>query len=174
MKSSKILLATSLWISPFLSLAHLSSASSKFNYSFICYPSPHDGVYSTRIEFSDGKKADMIYWKKSSNPRKKCADVSSKFQEFKESRRLTYLSFGKSSSTGQSIVCGLAKTSDSCDDNSKIFTLLPGTTPESTVEGLREAISGTNSPIYQGADDELIINFEDLIGKISQRQEKKR
>jgi Circadian oscillating protein COP23 len=115
MKYPKIILATSLWITSLLSLAFLSSASPKFNYSFICYLNPRNNVYSTRIEFSDGKKADMIYWKKSPNIKKKCINVSSKFQEFKESRRLNYLLSSKNSK-GQTIICGVAKENEgACD-----------------------------------------------------------
>jgi hypothetical protein len=172
MKLLKILLATSLWIAPLLSITFSSSASPKFNYIFSCSPNLQKNFPSTQIEFSDGKKYDMIYWKKYSNSRKKCDDVSRRFQEFKESHRLTYLLSGKSS-TGQTIICGVAKQSESCNDSSKIFDLLPGNSPQSTIEGLQETISGGNSPIYQGADDDIIVSFEDLIGKIRQRQEKK-
>jgi hypothetical protein len=172
MKYSKILLAASLWITPLLSLVFVSLASPKFNYSFICYLNPRNNVYSTRIEFSDGKKADMIYWKKSSNIKKKCINVSSKFQEFKESRRLTYLLSGKNSK-GQTFICGSAKENDTCEDNIKIFDLLRDTSPTTTIEGLTETISGGNNPILQGSDDEIIVKFEDLIANIRQKQAKK-
>jgi Circadian oscillating protein COP23 len=172
MKLSKILLFTSLWITPLLSLAFLSSASPKFNYSFRCNQNPRNNVYSTQIIFSTNETIDMIFWKKSSNLNKTCSNVSSKFQEFKENRRLNYLLTGKSS-TGQTIICGSAKQSESCNDSNRIFILLPGTNPQSTIEGLTETISGGNSPILQGSDDEIIVNFEDLIANIRQKQAKK-
>jgi hypothetical protein len=172
MRLSKILLATSLWITPLLSLAFLSSASPKFNYSFRCNQNPRNNVYSTQIIFSNNETIDMIYWKKSSNLNKTCSNVSSKFQEFKENRRLNYLLAGKSS-TGQSIICGAAKHIESCNDSNKIFALLPGTNPQGVIEGLTETISGGNNPIYQGSDDEIIVKFEDLIANIRQKQAKK-
>jgi Circadian oscillating protein COP23 len=172
MKLSKILLTASLSIPAFLSLTYLSSAASKYNYSFICYPSPKSGIYSTQIAFSDGKNIDIIYWIKHPNFKAQCKKVSNKFQEFKERRRLNYLASG-TNTKGQRIICGLVKEGDTCDDSSKIFDLIPGTSLESTIKGLGETIKGGNSPIYQGADDEFIINFEDLIDKIRQQQEKK-
>jgi Circadian oscillating protein COP23 len=170
MKSLKILLAFSLWITPLLLTTFLSSASSKLNYKFLCGYSFQANTYATQIEFPNDKKYDMIYWKKSSNPRKKCEDISSKFQDFQDNRRLNYLLAGKSS-TGQSIICGVAKHIESCNDSNKIFTLLPGTNPQSAIEGLTETILGGNNPILQGSDDEIIVKFEDLIANIRQKQE---
>jgi hypothetical protein len=37
------------------------------------------------------------------------------------------------------------------------------------IEGLTETILGGNSPIYQGSDDEIIVEFEDLIANIRQK-----
>jgi Circadian oscillating protein COP23 len=171
MKSLKILLATSLSIAPFLSTTSLSSASSKSDYAFLCGRNRQNSSHTTQIEFPNKERYDMIYWRKSSNARKKCEDISSKFQDFQESRRLNYLLTGKSS-TGQTIICGAARQSESCNDSNKIFTLLPGTNPQSTIEGLTETISGGNNPILQGSDDEIIVKFEDLIANIRQKQTK--
>jgi Circadian oscillating protein COP23 len=170
MKSLKALLAVSLWITPLLLTTFSSSASSKLNYKFVCDYSFKANAYATQIKFPNDKRYDVIYWKKSSSPHKKCEDVSSKFQGFQDNRRLNYLLAGKSS-TGQSIICGAAKEIESCNDSNKIFTLLPGTNPQSAIEGLTETISGDNSPIYQGSDDEIIVKFEDLIANIRQKQE---
>jgi hypothetical protein len=156
MKSLKVLLATILSMAPFLSTTSLSSASSKSEYVFLCGRNRQNSSYVTQIESPNKERHDMIYWQKYSSPRKQCENISSKFQDFQDNRRLNYLLFGKSS-TGQTIICGAAKHIEGCNDSNKIFTLLPGTNPQSTIEGLTETISGGNNPILQGSDGNISI-----------------
>jgi Circadian oscillating protein COP23 len=157
-----------------LSVSCLSSDTPRLKYSFFCDKNFPSGIYSTKIKFSDGKDADVISWKKYPKPLTICFKVSKKLQEIHESNRLKSFSF-KKNYRNQYIVCSLSKGEDACTESNEIFALLPGTNPNDAINGLGAVISeSSNGPIYQGSDGELIVDFDDLIGKIRQGQEKKR
>jgi Circadian oscillating protein COP23 len=165
MKSSKIFLAINFLIAPFLALPQLPSLSTSSNISFNCYRNPSTKIYSTQIALASGEKYDIVHWEKYPKPKLICDKASGKFQDFLNNGKLTYIISGKDAGSGRGIVCGSANRGDKCDDQSKIFTLLPGTNVAEAVRGLRGAILG-NSPIFQGSDDEIIISLQDLIKQL--------
>jgi Circadian oscillating protein COP23 len=138
--------------------------------SFNCYKSSA-GERFTRLELPSGVQIDLIVWKRSHNPRKKCQNASDKFQDFFDGGKLNFIKSGEVPKTGRRMICGVAKENDECNNESKLFDLLEGETPAKVLADdlLNRLNSHSNSgePIYQGSGDEILIDFQKLLKQLN-------
>jgi Circadian oscillating protein COP23 len=137
---------------------------------FDCYRDPRTLVYSTVYTSRQGKKKALIYWKSNiiGNPKNNCRTVSDQFQAHWSSGKINYMKVGSSRKTGRLIICGLRYGNNSCNDQAKLFELLPGTIPEQAVKSLLAGLNddGKSNPIIQSSDDEIIVDVRKLIERL--------
>jgi Circadian oscillating protein COP23 len=146
-----------------------SSVEAKPLLVFDCSPDPKTGIYYTIIKYSSGNSKELIRWKSNivGNPKKVCHQVTERFQQSWESGKLNYLKTARSNKTGRAMICGLADDNSPCDDNTKLFDLLPSTTPKTAVRSLLQNIANiTNTPIQQSSDDEIIVDLKASIEQL--------
>jgi Circadian oscillating protein COP23 len=168
----KICLVISLWISAdSIDIAPSMAESRQSTLIFECVRDPQSKIYSTVIKYPVDKTNELIRWKSKlvSNPKQTCREVSDKFQAAWSSGKLNYLKTGKSTTTGRAIICGLADRVTLCNDAAKLFDLVPGTNRRTAFVALLQKINLKNNsidPIFQGSDDELIIDLRDSIEQL--------
>jgi Circadian oscillating protein COP23 len=139
-------------------------------YIFECQQNPGTGVLATVVKKrSNGKTREVILWKSNYVPKpiqKTCRDVSDRFQEFWDKGNLDRLVISRADRNGGVIVCGFADriSNPVCDERHKIFTLSGAMSPQTAYDNLlRNLTNKIEIPIYQGSDDEIIIDFKAAI-----------
>ncbi len=168
----KICLVVSLWThANSIDIAPSVAESRQSALIFECARDPQTKIYSTLIKYSADKTNELIRWKSKlvSDPKQTCREVSDKFQASWSSGKLNYLKTGKSTLTGRAIICGLADRATLCNDATKLFDLVPGTNRRTAFVALLQKINLKNNnidPIFQGSDDELIIDLRESIEQL--------
>jgi hypothetical protein len=134
----------------------LSQEIPKQEISFACrsisYPGNTEKVPTT-MAFVPDKKSNpyvpIIAWKSNSfpssewTPKKRCEQVSKKFQQFHQQGRLDYLSTGKLNGLG--VICA-AKPGE-CNKNNILFSVRPGVNPITVLAELKDIREGRTSDL---------------------------
>jgi Circadian oscillating protein COP23 len=151
---------------PFSSVTQVSSQPSP---QFYCFPDP-TGNYFTTVSVPNRKPLNVIDWQRKGTDDRhaSCIRVSRKFQDFYKAGKLNYIKSGRSEKTGLGIVCGTAEENVECSEKSKLFDVWHYTKPlDSLADDLKKIlIDGSGEPIYQGSDDERVINFQEILAQL--------
>ncbi len=128
---------------------------------FYCAPDSR-GTLFTQVLIPGREPLQLISWKKTANPRTTCERVSRRFHDFYKAGKLNYIK------GGSGIICGTAEDIECNDKRDKLFDLLPYTkATESLADALKEMLyNGSGNPIYQGSDDELVIDFQKILAEL--------
>jgi hypothetical protein len=96
-----------------------------------------------------------------------CTRVSRRFQDFYNAGKLNYIKSGKSEKKPGHIICGTAEDIV-CTERDKLFDVEPYTKPaDSLAKDLNKILAKNgNEPIYQGSDDELVIDFQKILAEL--------
>jgi hypothetical protein len=161
----KISLISGLWAISILLSVSQTNAQSRSSLIFECRLNPKTKISSTYIVYSDGVTSELIRWKSkvNRNPRTTCQNASNRFQELWSSGQLNHLKIIKR------LVCGVPSPRTPCDESTKLFELLPNSNPKTAASTLLQKISdrdSTKEPIFETADDEIIIDFKEAIKKL--------
>ena len=155
----------------------LSQEIPKQEVSFACrsisYKSNTERVPTT-MAFVPDKKPEpyvpIIAWKSDSFPRsewtpkKRCEQVSKKFQQFHQQGRLDYLSTGKLNGLG--VICA-AKPGE-CNKNNILFSVRPGVNPITVLAELKDIREGRTSDLtWQNSGENTYLNLGEYLKKIS-------
>jgi hypothetical protein len=155
-------------LTPFSSVA-LNQIVPQPSPQFYCFPDS-TGRHFTSVLLPSGKSLNLIYWqwKGTDDRRSICDQVSRKFQDFYKTGRLNYIKSGRSKTNGIGIICGTAKASIECNERNKLFDVRPYTKPEDSIaDDLKKRLRDDGGkPIYQGSDDEIVIDFQDLLAQL--------
>ena len=142
--------------------------------------------FRCRIQFLKGKKVhttmafvpdkkperyvSIIAWKSDSfpgsewTPKKRCDEVSKKFQKFHQQGRLDYLTTGKLNGLG--VICA-AKPGE-CNKNNILFSVRPGVNPTTVLAELKDIKEGRTSDItWQNSGENTYLNLGEYLKKIS-------
>lgn len=154
------------FLAPFSSVA-LTQIDPKPSPQFHCFPDSIERHF-TRVSLPSGESLNLIYWRDTANPRATCDRVSRKFQDFYKTGRLNYIKGGRSEKTGGGIICGTAEANIECNERSKLFDLLPYTKPANILaDDLKKRFrDDSGKPIYQGSDDEIVINLREILAQL--------
>jgi hypothetical protein len=145
----------------------ISIGSGELLFIFECSRDPQTRVYSTIIKYTSGKNKELIRWKSNAieNPKITCRNVSDRFDLGWDRHQLNHFKVGQSRRNGMTIVCGVAATNNVCNDDNKLFDLLPDNN-KSVAKDLLQIINDKNSktsPIWQNSGDEITINLRQWI-----------
>ena len=155
----------------------LSQEIPKQEISFACrsisYPGNTEKVPTT-MAFVPDKKSNpyvpIIAWKSNSFPssewtrKKRCEQVSKKFQQFHQQGRLDYLSTGKLNGLG--VICA-AKPGE-CNKNNILFSVRPGVNPVTVLAELNEIREGRTSDLtWQNSGENTYLNLGEYLKNIS-------
>ena len=155
----------------------LSQEIPKQEISFACrsisYPGNTEKVPTT-MAFVPDKKSNpyvpIIAWKSNSfpssewTPKKRCEQVSKKFQQFHQQGRLDYLSTGKLNGLG--VICA-AKPGE-CNKNNILFSVRPGVNPVTVLAELNEIREGRTSDLtWQNSGENTYFNLGEYLKNIS-------
>jgi hypothetical protein len=163
--SDRILIISSLWAISIFTVIFQSAVEAKPTPIFECSRDTRTRVYSTIIKHDTGRTHEIIQWKSKFilNPKVTCRNAVDRFQTLFDRGDLDFIKIGHSRKTQGTIICGLSAKNkhDSCNENNKLFDLSPRITPRTALNGLlQNMVSGSNPPIYQGSDDEIVVNFK--------------
>jgi hypothetical protein len=90
-------------------------------------------------------------------PRKRCEEISKKFQEFYNQGQLGYMTHGRIRGSG--VICA-PKFGETCNSKNQLFTVKPGSDPEKVLAELIEVARGQSAPVWQTADNnQRYLNF---------------
>ncbi len=124
-----------------------------------------NGIPLTVVD-TDRGRIELITWKQpyfrdlELTPQQRCVEVSSRFQQFSDSKRLRYITTGKMN--GYPVICiGQYKPPQgySCMGDSLLITLQQGENPDEILENLfQEAmeVSGWNPPIVRCRENKYV------------------
>ena len=153
----------------------LSQEIPKQEVSFACRSISHKGKkVHTTMAFVPDKKPEpyvsIIAWKSDSfpgsewTPKKRCDEVSKKFQKFHEQGRLDYLTIGKLNGLG--VICA-AKPGE-CNKNNILFSVRPGVNPTTVLAELKDIKEGRTSDItWQNSGENTYLNLGEYLKNIS-------
>ena len=167
-RPAQIFLTASLWtISTLMNIDPANTAESKSPFIFECSRDPQTRVYSTIIKYTTGKNKELIRWKSNAieNPKMTCRNVSDRFDSAWDSHQLNHFRVEQSQRTGMTIVCGVSTKNSSCNDDNKLFELLPGNN-RNVAKDLLQIMKDKDSkiaPIWQNSGDEITIDLRQLI-----------
>ena len=129
---------------------------------FVCGSS--GGAPATQAVTRDGKTVTVIRWTSSVfdgagwSQERRCQEVSSRFEEFRRSDRLRYITTGRIN--GQPVICTTPSNGGACDG--LLYTLKPGQDPTATLRTLldirvkaRGPLNETNPRLYVSMDEIL-------------------
>lgn len=95
------------------------------------------------------------------DPKKRCNQVTSKFQAFYDRGQLKYLTTGyakEDPDKGYPIVCALKQENDACDSSRQLFTLKPHDDPTQVLLQLLDILQGkTSDMLLQSSDGETLV-----------------
>jgi hypothetical protein len=155
----------------------LSQEIPKQEISFACrsisYPGNTEKVPTT-MAFVPDKKSNpyvpIIAWKSNSfpssewTPKRRCEQVSKKFQQFYQQGRLDYLTTGKLNGLG--VICA-AKPGE-CNKNNILFSVRPGVNPVTVLAELNEIREGRTSDLtWQNSGENTYLNLGEYLKNIS-------
>ncbi|MDV2998304.1 MAG: hypothetical protein N4J56_008009 [Chroococcidiopsis sp. SAG 2025] len=131
--------------------------------TFVC--GTNNGVPTTLARTAT-KSVPVIRW--SSNhfkgsqwtPRKRCQEVSKKFQTYYQNGALNYLTTGYDKKTGQPVICVADREGGSC--TGVLFTLKPGSNPGEVLQNLVNVRVRASGPLNESAD-RVYVNVNQLI-----------
>ena len=90
-------------------------------------------------------------------PRKRCEVISQKFQQFYNQGQLKYMTHGRIRGSG--VICA-PKFGQTCNSENLLFTVKPGSDPETVLAELIEIARGQSAPVWQTADNnQKYLNF---------------
>ena len=168
-RPAQILLTSSLWtISTLMNIDPANTAESKSPFIFECSRDPQTRVHSTIIKYTNGKNQELIRWKSGviKNPKQACRDASDRFESAWDNHQLIHLTTGSSQRSGMTIICAAADKKRTCNDNTKLFELLPGHNKDVVRTIIIKKINDKNNklePIWQSSGDEITIDLRQLI-----------
>lgn len=105
------------------------------------------------------KSNDLAAW----SPKKRCQQVSAKFQTFYQDGRLNYLADGESA--GYSIICALIDQQQECSGENQLFQLRTGSNAEDVIAGLKAILKGNvkDTVIYQNSGNRTSVSVSGLL-----------
>ena len=98
-------------------------------------------------------------------PQKRCEEISQKFQKFYNEDRLRYMTVGQIKGLG--VICA-AQSPETCNSENQLFTVKPGSDPQTVLEQLIALASGrttegvsqtTNSVMWETVNNHKYLNF---------------
>ncbi|MDH6099194.1 COP23 domain-containing protein [Anabaenopsis sp. FSS-46] len=98
-------------------------------------------------------------------PQKRCEEISQRFQDFYNQDRLRYMTVGQIKGLG--VICA-AQSPETCNSRNQLFTVKPGSDPQTVLEQLIELASGrttegvsqtTNSRMWETVNNQKYLNF---------------
>lgn len=155
----------------------LSQEIPKQEVSFACRLYSYQGNTErvpTTMAFVRDKKPNpyvpIIAWKSDSfpssewTPKRRCDQVSKKFQQFHEQGRLNYLTTGKLNGLG--VICA-AKPGE-CNKNNILFSVRPGVNPTTVLAELEDIREGKSSDLtWQSSSENIYLNLGEYLRNIS-------
>jgi Circadian oscillating protein COP23 len=103
----------------------------------------------------------QYFAKKGWNAKKRCEDITPKFQQAYDAGRLQYLTTGISS--GYPVVCAIAKQEDDCNTTSQLFTLKPHDQPDLVLQQLMNVLTGKASDmLLQSSDGKIFVSIKEF------------
>ncbi|WYL92810.1 MAG: COP23 domain-containing protein [Gloeotrichia echinulata IR180] len=138
------------------------------NSTFVC--EMHQGIPTTFVKTSHGKKLPLIRWTSSYFPKltplNRCRQVSYKFQKSFDNGTLKTITTGTVNK--YPVVCAVVSTNDVCNSTNVLFTLKPGTNAKKVVENLLDKRALAAGKIQnQSSDDTLYIDFDIYLNSLS-------
>jgi hypothetical protein len=162
--------------SKFLSLAIVSFSTITFSQldlgpvqaqtrGFSCVIS--DGIPTTVAQTARGN-VPVIKWVSKEfegagwTAKRRCQEVSDRFQKFHASRELDFITTGKMN--GQQVVCVTDKNGNDC--RGLLLTIRPTSTPSETLQKLMGIRVGATGPAFESSGDRLYINMAEYLNQI--------
>jgi Circadian oscillating protein COP23 len=112
----------------------------------------------------------LIYWrgKYPDGPEIQCIRVRNRFRYLWNQGSLNHIKSGRSRKSGRDMVCGTSNIEEECNESNKLFDVFGNTGAVQVATDLKcRLASRCNEPIDQGSGDEFIIDFQDLVKKLS-------
>jgi hypothetical protein len=140
-----------------VSIAEPNQASGKDKY----YCAVWQGVPRTFVRTELGDKRIISWVNQTStqwNPRRRCVEVSKRFQRFADMGNLLYIGTGNVTdrNTNYPVLCAVRKKGEACNNSNILITLPPGTDAQETARKLldtRNLVKGRE--IFMNGDDHL-------------------
>jgi len=129
---------------------------------FVC--SSSGGAPATQAVTREGKTVTVIRWTSSVfdgagwSQERRCQEVSSRFEDFRRSDRLRYLTTGRIN--GQPVICTTPSNGGACDG--LLYTLKPGQDPTATLRTLLDIRVKARGPLNE-TNPRLYVSMEEIL-----------
>ena len=126
-----------------------------------------DGIPTTVAQTARGnvpvikwvsKEFDGAGW----TPKRRCEEVSDRFQKFHQSGELNFLTTGKIN--GQQVVCVTSENGSDC--RGLLVTIRPTSTPSKTLQKLMDIRVGATGAAFESSGDRLYINMAEYLNQL--------
>lgn len=130
--------------------------------SFVCATAA--GAPATAVVTADGRQVPVIRWTSGVfsdagwSQRRRCEEVSSRFDTFLRQGRLAYITTGRIN--GMPVICTAASRGGGCDG--LLYTLKPGQDPTATLQSLLELRVKASGPLNE-TSSRLYVSIDDLL-----------
>lgn len=95
-------------------------------------------------------------------PQKRCENVTQKFQQSYEQKRLNYFSYGMNN--GYQIICALANQGETCNSTNQLFTIKSTNQPELVLQKLLDISEGKSGEIlFQSSGQQIYVDVRKFL-----------